>query len=90
MNPWRIVILAILGYILYKLLFAGRKKEKPPPRPAGDRQQSSTQDVLVEDPVCHTYVPQKQAIRALKDGKIHYFCSEECCQTFLADQGDKK
>lgn len=89
MSPLRIIILAILCYILYRLLFAGKKKVKPPPGPESDKQ-SSTRDVLVQDPVCHTYVPQKQAIRAVKEGKVHYFCSEECCQIFLADKGDKK
>ena len=89
MSPLRIIILAILGYILYRLLFAGKKKGKPPSGPESDKQ-SASRDVLVQDPVCQTYVPQKQAIRAVKDGKVHYFCSEECCQTFLADKGDKK
>lgn len=89
MSPLRIIILAILGYILYRLLFAGKKKGKPPSGLASDKQ-SASRDVLVQDPVCQTYVPQKQAIRAVKDGKVHYFCSEECCQTFLADKGDKK
>jgi YHS domain-containing protein len=88
MSPWRIIILAILCYILYRLLFAGRKKVKQPP--PSDDGQADSQDVLVEDPVCHTYVPQKQAIRAAKDGKIYYFCSEECCKTFLADKGDRQ
>ena len=87
MSPLRIIILAVLCYILYRLLFAGKKKEKP--RPVSDNT-TAIQDVLVEDPVCHTYVPQKQAIRAAKDGKIYYFCSEKCCQTFLTGKGDKQ
>lgn len=88
MSPLRILILAALCYILYRLLFAGRKKAKKAP-PAAD-QSVAIQDVLVEDPVCHTYVPQKQAIRAARDGKIYYFCSEKCCQTFLAGKGEKQ
>jgi YHS domain-containing protein len=89
MSPLRIIILAALCYILYRLLFAGRKRVKPPVQPASAAS-SPAQDVLVEDPVCHTYVPQQQAIRAVKDGKIYYFCSEKCCQTFLAGKGEQQ
>lgn len=89
MSPLRIIILAGLCYILYRLLFAGKKREKRTPH--SDPEKSvPVQDVLVEDPVCHTYVPQKQAIRGVKDGKIYYFCSEKCCQTFLEAKGDNK
>ena len=89
MSPLRIVILALLCYILYRLLFSGKKKGKEFPRSASGKA-APPQDVLVEDPVCHTYVPQKQAIRAVKEGKAYYFCSEKCCQTFLADKGEKQ
>ncbi|MCK9296641.1 MAG: YHS domain-containing protein [Desulfobulbaceae bacterium] len=89
MSPLRIIILAALCYILYRLLFAGKKREKPPSRPVSPGS-PAVQDVLVEDPVCHTYVPQKQAIQAAKDGKIYYFCSEKCCQTFLAGKGEQQ
>ena len=91
MSPLRIIVLAALCYVLYRLLFGGKKREKrAAPRPAkGVSPSAGVQDVLVEDLVCHTYVPQKQAIRAVKDGKIYYFCSEKCCQIFLKDKGEK-
>ncbi|MDH3360049.1 MAG: YHS domain-containing protein [Desulfobulbaceae bacterium] len=83
MSPLRILILGTLFYILYRLLFGSTK------RPVGDRQQSSgneavDRDVLVEDPVCHVYVPQRQAVSGKKDGKIFYFCSDKCCNIFLS------
>lgn len=89
MSPLRIIILAVLCYFLYRLIFAGRKRVKTPKR-SDSATSTAVQDVLVEDPVCHTYVPQKQAIRAAKDGKIYYFCSEKCCQTFLTGKGEQQ
>lgn len=90
MSPVRIVILAVLFYILYRLIFGGKRKKKARPVPSrGPRGKLASQDVLVEDPVCHTYIPQKQAVHAVKDGKTYYFCSERCCQTFLKDEGEK-
>ncbi|NOX24772.1 MAG: YHS domain-containing protein [Deltaproteobacteria bacterium] len=39
-------------------------------------------DLLVEDPVCHTYVPQKDSECLKSHGKTYYFCSQECRQKF--------
>ncbi|MFH1218204.1 MAG: YHS domain-containing protein [Pseudomonadota bacterium] len=86
MSPVRIIILAILGYILYRLLF-GVKKKNQQARSTGGKDLPA-EDVLVEDPVCHTYVPSKQAIRAVKNGKQYFFCSDKCCQKFLEDKGE--
>jgi YHS domain-containing protein len=49
-------------------------------------------DVLVEDPVCHKLVPKQQAIRlkSKKRNEIIYFCSEECCELFVRQEGEKK
>ncbi|MBU0681896.1 MAG: YHS domain-containing protein [Proteobacteria bacterium] len=83
MHPIRILILAVLFYILYRLLFGGSKKRQatsqvPPEIPV--------QDTLSEDPICHTYVPQSQSLSVEHDGKTHYFCSEECLNKFTNQQ----
>ena len=86
MSPFRLAILAVLVYIGYRLLRGNRsqtdnsghqaEKEKPP-----------VEDLLVEDPVCHTLVPKQQAIRLRRDGTTYYFCSEKCCDQFSSDSG---
>jgi YHS domain-containing protein len=84
----RLVVLALLGAAAWFILrsLAGRKRTEArdrPERAAGKEQQDQkVQDVLVEDPVCHTLVPKNQAIRLRRDGKTYYFCSEECCDKF--------
>lgn len=82
----RLVILAILAYVAW-LLIRGiisrsptRSKGKAGTGKANGK--SSSQDVLVEDPVCHTLVPKHQAIRLRKDEQTYYFCSDECCDKF--------
>lgn len=84
----RIIILAILAYILYRLLFKGRpspfqKKGRPASAPPPVR------DVLVEDPVCHTYVPQSQALALYEGTKVLHFCSEKCRAEFIREKGAK-
>jgi YHS domain-containing protein len=94
----RFVALAVLFYIGWLLLRsiaggmktpAGRRKSSAKAA-AGAGGESKVQDVLVEDPVCHTLVPRHQAIRLRKNGKTYYFCSEKCCDAFSATpRGDK-
>jgi len=84
MGPFRLIILAILIYIGYRLLVGGRKKEKmarKENRMAG--RTGSVSDVLVEDPICHCLVPKGQAIHLQHQGNMVYFCSEDCCNKFI-------
>jgi uncharacterized protein len=41
---------------------------------------------LVEDPVCHIYVPLSQAYKKEIAGKIYYFCSKECCEGYILEK----
>ena len=81
MTPLRILILAVLLYIGYRLLrsmlLQQFKKEE-----SQKEKETKIEDVLVEDPVCKTLLPKKQAIRLRKDDKTYYFCSEKCCDEF--------
>lgn len=85
MTPLRIIVLAILIFILYRLIIGPKKKKSSSSREG--QKNSIERDVLVEDPVCHSYVPKKEAIRGVKEGKTYYFCSENCARSFLEDNG---
>jgi len=89
MTPVRLVILAILFYIVWKLLsgIGNKKKSNPDTKPPDD---GPVQDVLVEDPVCHTLIPKKQAIRLRQNGTTHYFCSDACCDKYTDKAEAKK
>jgi uncharacterized protein len=85
-TPTRIAIIAILVYILYRLLVGPRKKPTDSvPRSKGNRV-GPIDDVLVKDPVCNTYIPQRQAIVLVHQHQTYYFCSETCRKTFLAEK----
>mgnify|MGYP003584158026 CR=1 FL=1 len=88
MTPLRLLILACLFYLGWRLL---RRKAPQESKASKDQQVSNnqTQDVLVEDPVCHVLVPQHQALQLRRDGVTYYFCSEQCCDTF-AGQPEKE
>lgn len=74
-------LLFVIGliYALYKVLWKGeplfgkRKKGKHP---------QAALEEMKKDPVCGTYLPEKQALKLTEGGETHYFCSEECKQKF--------
>lgn len=93
MSPIRLVILALLIYIGY-LLIRGTKKTSAGSQGRKADQENldvgSSNDVLVEDPVCKKLVPKSQAISLTQRGETVYFCSEECCRIFVSQKGEEK
>ncbi len=78
MGPFRLAIIAGLIYLIYRLLTCPEKGHNH----VAGRQEQNMDDLLVEDPVCHTYVPQKDSEFLKLHGKTYYFCSQECRQKF--------
>ena len=87
MTPLRLLIIGCLLYILYKLLTGSDRKKVHTQKRGGPTSAGSVQDVLVEDPVCHTYIPKGQAVQLHHDKKMYYFCSNKCCEKFLKEKG---
>ncbi|MDD5758354.1 MAG: YHS domain-containing protein [Desulfobulbaceae bacterium] len=85
MSPIRLLILASLGYILYRLLF-GRGQGRTNSGPSQAEGKRQVDDVLVEDPVCHLYIPQREAESLIISGTTHYFCSPECRKKFQSEK----
>lgn len=81
MTPVRLVILAVLLYIGWRLI-RSLLQDKFSGSDTKGKDEARIQDVLVEDPVCHTLVPKSQAVRLRKNGQTYYFCSEKCCDSF--------
>jgi len=77
----RWVIGIIVIYLLYKLI----RKSFPAVggKPGSARIQTpAVSEELVEDPLCHTYVPIGDAFRTEIDGKTVYFCSQKCLEQY--------
>ena len=87
MTPLRLVIIGVLLYILYRLLVGPRKKRMQGKKNGPATSGNAVQDVLIEDPVCHTYIPKGQAVQLHHDKKMIYFCSDKCCEIFLKQKG---
>jgi YHS domain-containing protein len=72
----------IIGYLIYLVI---RKVAQSlglwpqAPRPVEKKREP---DVLVQDPVCQTFIPRREALKVEKDGKVYFFCSEGCLKRF--------
>ena len=77
----KLLIYALFLYVLYRLLTGGRKKKplhQGSERPDARGAEIAAHDQLVEDPVCHIYIPKRQAIVLQESDTPVYFCSEQC------------
>jgi len=94
-SPVKIIIIAVLLYLGYRLLVGdwNKKKDHGADKSALDGQdEGPVADVLIEDPICHKLVPKQQAIRLKSNhnNEILYFCSEECCNLFVRQEGENE
>jgi YHS domain-containing protein len=87
MTPLRLLVIGFLLYILYRLLTGPRRKRGLDARQNAGSQGGKVQDVLVEDPVCHTLIHKGQAVQLHHEKQMYYFCSNKCCETFLKKKG---
>lgn len=81
----RLIILIILGYIGYRLVKRFFTQPSIPKwRGAGD--QAGIDDIMVKDPFCQVYFPQREGVRSVIKGVEYHFCSKECRDKFIEQQ----
>lgn len=90
MSPIRLFILAILFYILYRLVFGKKSITRKKDAQSTGTEPASLNDVLVEDPVCHTYIPKSSAEKLTVNGDDYYFCSNDCLQAYQKENQTKE
>jgi YHS domain-containing protein len=83
MSPLRLLLLTALFYLLYRLIRGARKTGSIK---WDDGPDAIKHDILIEDPVCHTYVPKSQAVAMDRGDKIYYFCSKKCRDIFCSEE----
>ncbi len=84
---FRLILGLALGYMAYRVVrrikemftLPGQAQAPKVPEP----------DVLVQDPVCETFIPRQEALKLTKDGQDYFFCSEGCLKRFQRGGGVK-
>lgn len=78
-----VIALLVVLYFLLRRAFQGFKNGY-----MDGRGTSVDQDQMVEDPVCHTFVPHRAAVIEKVGGQTYYFCSTQCATVFKNRQAD--
>jgi YHS domain-containing protein len=73
--------LGYMAYLIIKPVARSLGLWPQAPRPVAKDQEP---DLLVQDPVCKTFIPRREALRAEKGGTTYFFCSEGCLKRFLS------
>jgi len=70
----------LVAILVWRWLRAWTRSPRKPARRA------DSPDVLVQDPVCGTYVPRSRAVQAVGPKTTLYFCSRECADRYIRRQ----
>lgn len=86
---YRLILVVLLLTVLYFLLrqmFRGFKTPIQAGREKSAAQaQDKEQDQMIEDPVCHIFVPKQIAVVETIGGREYCFCSQECSMKFRSE-----
>ena len=85
----KIFVFIILFYIVYKIIKTVQQSKLE--KSENDQFKSSPPhggEDLIEDPVCHTYVPLSQAYKKEISGKNYYFCSQQCSDKYVTEKNN--
>lgn len=77
----KFIVIAVVLFILYKLLTNDQKKKKD--AQLKENKNLAASGEMVKDPVCGTYVDKDSDVRIKKDGQVHCFCSYDCRDRYL-------
>ena len=80
----KLLIFALIFYVGYTL-FSAVMRALAAPRPQAPPEKSREGETMERDPQCGTYVPRGDAISKSIRGTTHYFCSDTCRDTYLAE-----
>jgi hypothetical protein len=79
----RILLLALLGYLGYRVVKRWVRGQVRPDRVNGQRP-ARIDDVMVKDPQCGTYFARRDGVALRHADRDLLFCSSECRDKYLA------
>jgi YHS domain-containing protein len=80
----KLLLLIIIAYLAYRAAksWVVRNLQGPPQNGAPH---PSIDDVMVKDPVCGIYFPQREGVALRREGQTILFCSAACRDRFLEE-----
>ena len=80
----RLLVILVLLFVLYLVVkvligFAYLSSQQR-------KRQERLGEEMVRDPVCEVYIPKASAVAKNLDGRIVYFCSQECADAYAKNR----
>lgn len=83
---FRLLLFFLLIYLMYKIFKSIRQLKSPGNEYGKYNTEVKKGEDLIEDPVCHIYVPISQAFKKEISGRDYYFCSKECSDKYKVEK----
>lgn len=80
----RLILWAVLGFLLYTVVRAALAAFRAPPSPPPEKSRGG--EAMERDPQCGLFVPRGDAVAATVGGRQHWFCSTGCRDRYLANR----
>ena len=78
----KLLLLIIIAYLAYRAAKSWVMRNLKAPGQNGSRH-PRIDDVMVKDPVCGIYFPQREGVTLSRGGQTFLFCSTACRDRFL-------
>lgn len=86
----RLIILVAVGYLLYRSIKSWMFPAASSMRSVSGQSNTKIDDVMIKDPFCGVYFPQRNGIHLRSDGQDLLFCSTRCRDEYIAAQSGKE
>lgn len=80
----KLLLLIIIAYLAYRVVKSWVMRNLQAPDQNGARH-PSIDDVMVKDPVCGIYFPQREGVALNHGGQTILFCSAACRDRYLKE-----
>ena len=85
----RLLIFLGLIYLCYRAIKSLLQPGPPAQRTVSGQTAGEIDDVMIKDPVCEAYFPQRNGVHLKVDGQDLFFCSTQCRDKFVAMRTNK-
>ncbi len=79
----RLLIIIGIAYLAYRALKSWMLKNVSAKPTVAGQTTGEIDDVMIKDPFCHAYFPQRNGVHLRADDEDLYFCSKECRDRFI-------
>ena len=79
----RLLIILGVAYLAYRALKSWMLQNVSAKRTVPGKTTGEIDDVMIKDPFCHAYFPQRNGVHLRADDEDLYFCSKECRDRFI-------